>query len=62
MSELKSCPFCGGGAEITEAPDWVYYGGAYMVVCTTCRAQSPDSRTIPEAIAAWNRRPEVEDE
>lgn len=48
--ELKTCPFCGGEAEI------VISGGDRRVDCKKCGARSDWYDTEAEAIAAWNRR------
>ena len=48
MAELLSCPFCGGEARIHEFADVPDCGG--------CHALGPVADTVPEAIAAWNRR------
>ena len=63
MSEakLKTCPFCGGRAELTE--DRYAYGGApFKVECRDCGANRTDYGR-EDAIAAWNdRRPEEDTE
>lgn len=57
MSEIKSCPFCGGtetrvaGNEIDFT--WVV---CTWVVCTSCRAEGPVKPSANESIAAWNQR------
>lgn len=50
--ELKSCPFCGGKAEVN------LFLGNYCVTCTNCMgAIFPDKgMTEEEATKAWNRR------
>ena len=55
MTELKSCPFCGGVAKIGkgEIEFWTY--------CPHCGAQTELYETEQEAIKAWNARP-IEDE
>ena len=54
--ELRTCPFCGGEAEINNEIDM---GQSYYVInCKTCHA-SPDgaiSIDVNVAAAAWNRR------
>lgn len=49
MDELKSCPFCGGKAEIDES---LYT----FVRCENCKAESGVFLHKYEAIRAWNRR------
>ncbi|MBQ0142844.1 MAG: Lar family restriction alleviation protein [Prevotellaceae bacterium] len=60
MVELKSCPFCGGEAQIstdTEAvKDTMGRFWAYTVVCSRCCATSGLTYTPDKAIEAWNRR------
>lgn len=55
MSELLSCPFCGG-----EARFETYGGTACAVVCQTCGCGTPTMRLDDGMIAAdlWNRRAE----
>lgn len=49
MTELKSCPFCGGVAKLMHGPDnWVE--------CTRCHASSSMHTMIVIAIKEWNRR------
>lgn len=50
MSELKSCPFCGGEAELDE------YCGRYVVFCKSEKCSWRD--TEAKAIEAWNTRHE----
>ena len=56
MSDLKSCPFCGG-----DYVQFIEYKAGYGTVgCGDCCFEYPDSQvtTYPkaEAIEAWNRR------
>ncbi len=58
MTELKSCPFCGGKAVIQEHeffyPDKLY---EYGVTCAECKSQTWQFfKDKEEAIEAWNRR------
>ena len=50
--DLKPCPFCGGGAEIS------FLFGRYGVACCRCQAAIIPCpyQTKEEAIKAWNRR------
>lgn len=54
MEELKSCPFCGGKAEMFQS----VYG--FSVACTSksCGIEpwTPIRHTEAEAIKAWNTR------
>ncbi|MBQ9613247.1 MAG: Lar family restriction alleviation protein [Lachnospiraceae bacterium] len=61
MAKLKSCPFCGGKAELFKhrsfgQPDY----GSYSVACGTYDCIMSDGgssyATKHEAIEAWNRR------
>ena len=55
--KLKSCPFCGGIAEIFTG-----YSGCekvYRVECTQCRGRSLESEIKATVIDAWNRREET---
>ena len=55
MTDLKTCPFCGG-----EARFETYGGTACAVVCQTCGCGTPTMRLDDGMIAAdlWNRRAE----
>lgn len=51
-AELKTCPFCGGEAEIIGA-----YNKFYQVVCQKCEGSIDRFFDTPEEAAkAWNRR------
>ena len=56
MSELKPCPFCGGGAI-----KWTHSGyGDFtkQVRCAVCGAGTNYFSKMDDAIKAWNRRKE----
>lgn len=54
MSELRSCPFCGGEAELEHLEI-----DGYLAHCSKCDGMIEKwFDTKDEAIAAWNRRPE----
>lgn len=58
MSELKSCPFCGGKAEIYEVEaenDGEKFSG-FVVGCETCGISTPASENEAEITALWNKR------
>ena len=67
MSELKSCPFCGGQAITDEhhedngMPE-VYYREYhyYMVRCKECGAQLTDTINMERVMRAWNRRTDTQ--
>lgn len=50
MTELRSCPFCGGEPEMISGGP-----GSHYVTCSGCGATTDDGST-ERAIAAWNRR------
>lgn len=54
MPELKTCPFCGGEAEVYEEEDesqeWIY------VRCVDCWARTDGNDTEIGARDAWNQR------
>lgn len=58
-SKLKTCPFCGGKAEVYESLD----EGFYRVVCSKCYTLSDYYSDKDKAIKAWNTRnyPEKQD-
>lgn len=64
QAQLLPCPFCGGGAEVTNSP-----GQCHKVMCNDCDATVPDSNcsgekgtpeqhiaSIDRAVEAWNNR------
>ena len=55
MSELLSCPFCGGEAETLTAES-MYGGYLFGIMCNDCRSRGDVYDTEVEAIAAWNTR------
>lgn len=58
MNELKSCPFCGGEAFLSEFIYDLAYGCVItnFVECNGCHATTFEYDTEEEAIEAWNRR------
>lgn len=46
-----NCPFCGKPDASVISVD-----REYSVKCRCCKSRSGEYKTIPEAIAAWNRR------
>lgn len=57
---LKPCPFCGGSAELIDAPE-ASNEGAVVACCTACQASGPCVFGVmedphPRAAAGWNRR------
>ena len=50
---LKSCPFCGGEAEMIET---LFYD--YIVECEICGASTSYCDSEEMAVEAWNRRKE----
>ena len=67
---LLPCPFCGGEAEIVGGPEnWTptFYdpdggGDPIAVVCKTCACGLHFFDGYAEAIAAWNRRAQSDNE
>ena len=55
MNELRSCPFCGGNAEL------IHSGGKYTVSCGRggCMANISWCPDIDSAVKAWNTRTPV---
>ena len=51
----KTCPFCGGKAEVARDPHAIFSMG-YVVKCEDCYARSVSKPTEQEAIKAWNKR------
>ena len=54
MSELLSCPFCGG--EAIEKRTGAAYSSKYEVVCTKCGCKTFKTVASPSHINAWNTR------
>ena len=57
MTELKTCPFCGGEANCNNMGLEDHNGvPLWWVVCLTCKVSTCGHATEEDAIAAWNRR------
>ena len=56
MSDLLSCPFCGGEAGPTVKPYIGCNGSGFTVDCEKCWASTGYYDSYEEAIAAWNTR------
>lgn len=56
MSELLSCPFCGGKAEVNNP--FGDTAGLWYVICTECAVCCGFENTEAEAVEAWNTRVE----
>lgn len=50
-NRLKSCPFCGGEAELYQT-----YNGCYQVECHKCGARSCIEKKKENVISKWNER------
>lgn len=59
-NKLKSCPFCGGKAELCG----VNNGNPFIVYCTNCGVEMGNEKEFYtyQAIEAWNTRTEVQDD
>lgn len=62
MIILKSCPFCGGKAEMAIVPEGFAVGRWVYIRCRKCGAGTKPSREDMDAINAWNRRVTKEEE
>ena len=57
MSELKSCPFCGGNAKLGAEPnDYGLSPLLWYVECEKCGVLQYQFISDHDAIEAWNRR------
>lgn len=62
MEELKSCPFCGGDAEMEiKYGDYGYNPDIYSVKCKRCNAKigkvsNNYADLSDDVVKAWNRR------
>jgi len=54
--ELKPCPFCGGEAHYDVAVERQGGYATYYVFCRYCGAETAMFSSIPDAVAAWNKR------
>ena len=63
MYELKNCPFCGGDAEKRYLMRKKLFASTHYVYvrCKVCGATSSVHFTIEDAIEAWNRRVDHEE-
>lgn len=52
--DLKSCPFCGGQAEI-EIPPFRHFK-FYKVVCQECQCGTKEYPDLKMAVETWNKR------
>ena len=59
---LLPCPFCGGGAELREWSSGTHYYRVECVDLEYCDCHGVSYSTAEEAIAAWNRRAQPENE
>lgn len=59
---LRECPFCGAEAEVVEAPAIFEHPARFGVCCTVCECSTPWTDSRAEAVAAWNRRANKEEE
>lgn len=59
MAELKSCPFCGGKAELYG----INNGNPFIVYCTVCGVEMGNEKAFLtyQAIEAWNTRVKIKD-
>lgn len=57
MTELKSCPFCGGEAEVVAVTRHIN-NNLYVVKCKTCMASTRtySETKIEDAKRQWNMR------
>lgn len=52
--KLKPCPFCGGEATLEYVEG--YFPNAFVVICTTCFAETCNRWREHQAVEDWNRR------
>ena len=62
MAELKPCPFCGGEAAVLTK--YMMFGNWYQPYCINykCNTKGENFATKKEAIEAWNKRYEPQEE
>lgn len=61
--ELKPCPFCGGEAAVRyEVPYRSENKSLPCIACSNCKGVMGYFRDKAEAIEAWNRRKEANDD
>ena len=54
MEEIKTCPFCGGEAELSEG-DREYFE-MHLIYCMKCGVNTGNCNSEEEAIFIWNTR------
>lgn len=59
MTDLRECPFCGGGAEIEQVGT---RRQSQIIACTNCGCRLESAETRIDAHIQWNRRAETERE
>ncbi len=66
MSELKSCPFCGGDdvkkISIDAPKDVRHTFTMWQILCFSCKASGPESTVSNIAVAYWNAAERAETE
>ena len=55
MTNLKTCPFCGGRALVHKTTSTSDYPGIF-VMCTKCLTSSDNYPNDEAAVEHWNRR------
>jgi regulator of replication initiation timing len=63
VPEPRFCPCCGCAATIYDRLDQMdhdYYEKLYWVECNVCEMKSSEYGTVAEAVAAWDRRAEID--
>ena len=62
MSELKSCPFCGGEAIQMQIESVLTKVTIYFVQCINCKSGTKYGEDKEQTIKAWNTRPQIDAE
>lgn len=59
MTDVLSCPFCGGNARLVKKEGFGPAGGRFSrgyVRCDKCEITTPTKSPWEKAVVAWNRR------
>ena len=59
---LRPCPFCGSKEPFAHYEDDDGIGEWACVICVECGCKGPAGYELEEAVTAWNKRNEIEED